>query len=128
MVNDTISDVLTQIRNANLARSKKLRIPQTKVSLAIATILQREGYIDGVQSDETGISITLRYRLTDGKPCITNLQRFSRPGRRLYAKSKDMPKILGGMGIIIVSTSQGLMTDREARQSRLGGELLCSVW
>jgi small subunit ribosomal protein S8 len=128
MVNDTISDVLTQIRNANLARSQKLRIPLTKVSLGIAKILQREGYVEGVQSDDNGISITLRYRVADGKPCITNLQRFSTPGRRLYTKAKDMPRILGGMGIIIVSTSKGLMTDREARQANLGGELLCSIW
>ena len=128
MVNDTISDVLTQIRNAILAKSKTVTIPMTKLSFSISEILVREGYVDSVQKGKTEIFIKLRYRLRDGKPCITNLRRLSKPGRKIYFKSKDLPRILGGMGIIIVSTSKGLMTDREARLSNLGGELLCSVW
>lgn len=128
MVNDTISDVLTQIRNATLAKSQTVTLPMTKLSLAISEILAREGYVDSVQKGKTEVFIKLRYRSRDGKPCITNLRRLSKPGRKIYFKSKDLPRILGGMGIIIVSTSKGLMTDREARLANLGGELLCSIW
>nr|ASN77491.1 Ribosomal protein S8 [Pedinophyceae sp. YPF-701] len=128
MVNDTISDFLTQIRNANLVKSKTVTIPLTKVSFAMSEILAREGYLDAVQKDENELFLQLRYRTNDGKPCITNLRRLSKPGRKVYSKAKDMPRVLGGLGIIIVSTSKGLMTDREARAANLGGELLCSVW
>lgn len=138
MVNDTISDMLTRIRNANMTYKASVSIPKTKLHEKICTILQREGFIEKFQTSETDskeLLINLKYKKVFGqsygglgKPCITNLQRISKPGLRIYTNSKEIPKILGGIGIVILSTSKGLMTDREARRSRIGGEIICSVW
>lgn len=138
MVNDTISDMLTRIRNANLASNAQVSIPKTTVHHNICEILEREGFIEKFSVSDTNsneLIIILKYIRSkapgeggQGKPGITNLKRISRPGLRIYTSYKDIPKILGGMGIIIISTSKGLMTDRQARQARLGGELICSVW
>lgn len=136
MVNDTISDMLTRIRNANLASKSCVAIPKTNVHINIAKILEREGFIESfLNSDENlnEIILYLKYIPISGqgnakKPCITNLKRISTPGLRIYTNYKDIPQSFGGMGIVIISTSKGLMTDRQARQQKIGGEILCSVW
>ena len=138
MVNDTISDMLTRIRNANLAHKKTVLVSKTKIHEKMCEILEKEGFITSFQSSENQMNeliIHLKYQKTLsqgsgglGKPCITNLKRISKPGLRVYTNHKEIPKILGGMGIIILSTSRGLMTDRDARSRHLGGEVICSVW
>jgi small subunit ribosomal protein S8 len=134
MFNDTISDVLTRIRNAGMVDSSTVRIPLTRMSQQLCHVLEKEGFISSFQRDETTsegpsfLTLHLKYSGPERKPCITNLRRISSPGLRIYTNYKDIPKILGGMGIMILSTSQGLMTDREARFRRIGGEILCSVW
>jgi small subunit ribosomal protein S8 len=134
MFNDTISDVLTRIRNAGMVDSSTVRIPLTRMSQQLCHILEKEGFIASFQRDEATsegpsfLTLHLKYSGPDRKPCITNLRRISSPGLRIYTSYKDIPKILGGMGIMILSTSQGLMTDREARFRRVGGEILCSIW
>jgi small subunit ribosomal protein S8 len=134
MFNDTISDVLTRIRNAGMVDSSTVRIPLTRMSQQLCHILEKEGFISSFQRDEATnddpsfLTLHLKYSGPERKPCITNLRRISSPGLRIYTNYKDIPKILGGMGIMILSTSQGLMTDREARFRRIGGEILCSIW
>lgn len=147
MVNDTISDMLTRIRNANLAHKKTVSVSKTKIHEKICEILEKEGFILSFETSNNQLNelvIHLKYQKTlpqgsggskkstapfgQGKPCITNLKRISKPGLRIYTNHKEIPKILGGMGIIILSTSKGLMTDRDARSSHLGGEVICSVW
>jgi small subunit ribosomal protein S8 len=138
MVNDTISDMLTRIRNANLAYKTCVSIPKTRIQNSICEILECEGFIEKFSTSEASpneLILYLKYISNSsesggglGKPCITNLKRISKPGLRIYTNHKDIPQILGGMGIIIISTSKGLMTDRQARSARLGGELICSVW
>lgn len=129
MVNDTISDMLTRIRNGCLVRSQTVSIPFTNISQQIAQILEREGFIDSFQvSNASEISIRLKYIGRGKKPCITNLRRISKPGLRVYVNHKEIPRILGGMGIVILSTSRGVMTDNEARVQGIGGEILCSIW
>nr|AII02041.1 ribosomal protein S8 [Chlorella sorokiniana] len=138
MVNDTISDMLTRIRNANLAYKTSVSLSKTKVNEKLCEILEQEGFIEKFSISETHsneIIVDLKYHTHKsrggvgiGKPCITNLKRISKPGLRIYTNSREIPKVLGGMGILILSTSKGLMTDRQARQARLGGEILCSVW
>lgn len=138
MVNDTISDMLTRIRNANLAYKTSVSLSKTKVHERICEILEKEGFIEKFYSSENSpneLIVDLKYQQTSsfgsgglGKPCITNLKRISKPGLRIYTNSREIPKVLGGMGILILSTSKGLMTDRQARKARLGGEILCSVW
>jgi small subunit ribosomal protein S8 len=129
MVNDCISDLLTRIRNANLVKKEKLTVPNTRVSRNICALLEKEGFIDSCQvSSAEELTLQLKYKGREQKPCITNLRRISKPGLRIYASYKNIPKILNGMGVVFVSTSQGLMTDREARYRKLGGEVVCSVW
>ena len=136
MVNDTISDMLTRIRNANLASKNCVAIPKTKNHINIAKILEQEGFIEGFSmpgSNDLDFNVNLKYVPVIGKgnakkPCITNLKRISTPGLRIYTNSRDIPQSFGGMGIVIISTSKGLMTDRDARNAKLGGEILCSVW
>jgi small subunit ribosomal protein S8 len=134
MFNDTISDVLTRVRNAGMVKSATVRIPLTRLSQQLCQILEKEGYIASFQregdatNDSAFLSIHLKYSGPQRKPCITNLRRISTPGLRIYTNAQDIPKVLGGMGILILSTSKGLMTDREARYRRIGGEIVCSVW
>lgn len=129
MVNDTISDVLTRIRNGCLVKSQTISLPFTIISQQIARILEKEGFIDSFTvSTPDEIQIRLKYIGRDKKPCITNLRRISKPGLRIYVNHKEIPRILGGMGIIILSTSKGVMTDTEARNEGIGGEILCSIW
>jgi small subunit ribosomal protein S8 len=130
---DPIADMLTRLRNANTAFHDEVFMPSSKLKEALARILEREGYIAGwdVSKDEAKpgnqLKIELKYT-PDRKRTISGLRRVSKPGLRVYSKSDAVPRVLGGMGIAILSTNQGLMTDREARQRRMGGEVLCQVW
>jgi small subunit ribosomal protein S8 len=128
MVNDTISDMITCIRNGILIKSKTVKVLSTKTTRNIAKILEREGFIESFQVSKSILILYLKYSKDQKQSCITNLRRISKPGLRIYVNKKEIPKIIGGMGIIILSTSQGIMTDNEARYYKIGGELLCSVW
>jgi small subunit ribosomal protein S8 len=130
---DPIADMLTRIRNANTAMHDTVRMPSSKLKESLAGILTREGYIDGfdVRPAPTGPGAVLEIRMkyaADRTRTIAGLRRVSKPGLRIYARADRMPRVLGGMGVAVLSTSQGLMTDREARQRRVGGEVLCYVW
>lgn len=127
---DPIADMLTRIRNAIVARHKDVEIPQSKEKLAIAGILLKEGYIKGFTKIENPVQNTLLVELkyVDDKNVITGLERVSKPGLRIYSCVADLPKVLNGMGIAIVSTSKGVMSDREAREQHIGGEVLAYVW
>ena len=127
---DPISDMLTRIRNAQAAGHESLDMPASKMKAKIAEILQREGYIEGFARKEEGPQGTLHIDLKwhRGSPAIEGLLRVSRPGQRRYAKSDQIPKVRNGLGIMIISTSHGMMTDRAARKAGVGGELVCSVW
>ena len=130
MMTDPIADMLTRIRNAIVARHKDVEIPQSKEKLAIAGILLKEGYIKGFTKIENPVQNTLLVELkyVDDKNVITGLERVSKPGLRIYSGVADLPKVLNGMGIAIVSTSKGVMSDREAREQHIGGEVLAYVW
>ena len=130
-ITDTIADILTRIRNASSARHAAVDVPASNVKKAITQILLDEGYIKGFQVIEDGkqgvIRITLKY--TDNRsPVITGLRRVSKPGLRIYSSCEDMPKVRKGLGIAIVSTSKGIMTDKKARELNVGGEVLAFVW
>ena len=131
MMTDPIADMLTRIRNANMVRHSTVLIPASKVKRSIADILKQEGFIkdyEVLQDKKQGIiRIHLKYGHNNQR-IITGLKRISKPGLRVYAKKDELPKVLGGLGIAIVSTSQGVMTDREARKSGYGGEVLCYIW
>jgi len=130
-VTDPVADLLTRIRNANLAAKDELVVPASRMNDALLGILEREGYIGGVKRDAEDVFPVLRVALKYGRNrqrTITNLKRVSRPGRRVYAKRDNLPRVLGGLGIAILSTSRGLMTDREAAKQKLGGEVLAYVW
>jgi small subunit ribosomal protein S8 len=129
-MSDPISDMLTRIRNAQLAEKATVTMPSSKLKAAIADVLKDEGYVDGYQviAGENGkstLEIGLKYY--SGRPVIEKIQRVSRPGLRVYKGSEDIPKVMNGLGIAIVSTSKGLMTDRKARANGIGGEVLCVV-
>ena len=130
MQNDTISDMLTRIRNANILHRPMVEIPWTRMNEQIIRLFAKEGFIESVeQTDQNGpLTVNLKYDKKTKKPCITNLQRISKPGLRLYSNAKDIPQVLGGMGVIVLSTSKGILTNREAKQKKIGGELLCSIW
>lgn len=128
MTNDTISDMLTRIRNAIRVKSPTVAVPETRATQAIASILVREGFVEEVTKGDGSLELRLKYLGTDRQPVLTNLKRISRPGLRVYTNHKEIPQILGGLGLVILSTPQGLLTDREARVRRVGGELLCSIW
>lgn len=127
---DPIADFLIRIKNALAARHEVVRVPYSKVKHAIADILVQEGYVTSVSTEENGFMkdmiVTLKYK---GKlPLVNNVKRLSKPGRRLYTSTTQIPKTLGGYGITIVSTNQGLLTDKEARKKNVGGELVCQIW
>jgi small subunit ribosomal protein S8 len=130
---DPIADMLTRIRNANSAQFETVTMPGSKLKEALAAILEREGFIAGYEvaqrPDRPGseLSITLKYS-ADRTRTIGGIRRVSKPGLRIYARADKMPRVLGGIGVAVVSTSHGLMTDKEARQRHLGGEVLCHVW
>lgn len=131
VVNDPIADMLTRIRNAQVARHDSVTIPASNMKKAIAKILLDEGYVKSVEHLNEGIQgsikITLKYQ-DKKQPVIVGLRRISKPGLRVYATCEELPKVLGGLGIAIVSTSRGVMTDRAARKENIGGEVLCYIW
>ena len=130
---DPIADMLTRIRNANVARHETVRMPSSKQKEALAAILQREGYIAGFrvvpEDNKPGsvLEVTMKYT-PDRKVTISGIRRVSKPGLRVYTGADKLPRVLGGLGVAVLSTSRGLMTDREARKMRMGGEVLCYVW
>lgn len=132
MSNDTISDMLTRIRNANLAKHQIVQVPLTNVTKNIAEVLLDEKLIDSFEELQNGVNssilISLKYDGKDRQPTITTIKRISKPGLRVYSGAKKMPRVLGGFGTAIVSTSKGLMTDRTVRQENIGGEILCYIW
>lgn len=132
MVTDTISDMLTRIRNANMVKHQIVQIPATKMSLAIAGILKEEGFIEDFESYQEDKSqyllISLKYTGKSRKPVISEIKRVSKPGLRVYANSKTLPRILDNLGIAIVSTSKGVMTNLKAKSIGIGGEILCYIW
>jgi small subunit ribosomal protein S8 len=130
--NDIISDMLTRIRNACLVRHPTTIVPTTRMTRNIAQVLKEEGFIEGFEEVGEGLQrhlvISLKYKGKNRQPIINTLERVSKPGLRVYSNCKNLPKVLGGIGIAIVSTSKGIMTDREARRQKVGGEILCYVW
>nr|YP_009546163.1 ribosomal protein S8 [Gloeochaete wittrockiana]ASQ40224.1 ribosomal protein S8 [Gloeochaete wittrockiana] len=132
MTNDTIADMLTRIRNANRIKIQVIRVQLTKVTKSIAQILKDEQYIKNFEEiEENGITqllITLKYKGKKQQPVLTSLKRISKQGLRVYVTCKELPKVLGGYGIAILSTSFGVMTEKQARRNGLGGELLCYIW
>ena len=132
VVNDPIADMLTRIRNAQVARHDAVVMPASNTKKAIAKILLNEGYIKNVEYIDDGVqgSIKVILKYVNGKqtPVIAGLKRISKPGLRVYAQCDELPKVLGGLGIAIISTSKGLMTDKEARKNAIGGEVLAYIW
>ena len=131
MQSDPIADMLTRIRNANIALHPETRMPSSKLKEQVARILSEEGFIDGykVEDARVGKELTVRLRYSkERQPILTGIKRISKPGLRVYSSSSDVPRVRGGIGISIVSTSDGVMTDREARKRNVGGEVLCEVW
>lgn len=131
MNTDPIADMLTRIRNANMVSHPTVELPSSKLKLELAKLLKSEGFITDYSERVEGkfkyLTIVLKYD-SHNKPVISNLQRVSKPGLRTYMKAKNLPQVFGGLGIAIVSTSKGLLTDRKARKENLGGEILCYVW
>ena len=131
-MNDPIADMLTRIRNANTAKHDTVDVPSSKMKLAIAQILLDEGYIRAFDVVEDGafktIHITLKYGADKNERIITGLKRISKPGLRIYAGKDELPKVLGGLGTAIISTNQGVVTDKEARKLQVGGEVLAFIW
>jgi small subunit ribosomal protein S8 len=131
VITDPIADLLTRIRNGLGARHVEVRVPHSRVKVRIAEILMREGYIEEVEVIPAAIQSEIRIRLkyaAGREPVIKGIKRVSKPGLRVYAGRQELPKVQGGLGIAIVSTSKGLMTDREARRQKVGGEVMCEVW
>ena len=130
---DPIADMLTRVRNANVAMHETVRMPSSKLKVALARILEREGYIAGFSTADAEarpgavLEIQMKYTAERAR-AIAGLKRVSTPGLRVYAQADRLPRVLGGLGVAVLSTSRGLMTDREARQQRVGGEVLCYVW
>jgi small subunit ribosomal protein S8 len=127
---DPIADMLTRIRNALRAGHRTVTIPGSKTKRRIAEILQQEGYVEGFEwkSDERQGAIEIQLRWVGDQPAIEGIARVSRPGQRRYARSKEIPQVRNGLGIMVISTPRGMMTDRAARRAGIGGELVCSVW
>ena len=130
MYTDPISDMLTRIRNASLVRKAEVVIPFSKLKFEIAKLLKHENYVDDFSRDEENglpvISIKLKYQ--DKQPVIRSIKRVSKPGRRVYVKKEDVPVVLNGLGVAIISTPKGLLTNRQARREGLGGEVICELW
>ena len=131
-ISDPIADMLTRIRNANTAKHDTVDVPSSKMKLAIAEILFNEGYIKKYDIIEDGnfktIRITLKYGQDKNEKIITGLKRISKPGLRVYASKEELPRVLGGLGVAIISTNQGVITDKEARKLNVGGEVLAFIW
>ena len=132
MVTDTISDMLTRIRNANMVKHQIVQVPNTKMSTAIAEILKQEGFIENFETysenSHPQLLISLKYKGKLREPVICKIERVSKPGLRVYTNSKELPKVLGDLGIAIMSTSKGVMTNFKAKELGIGGEVLCYIW
>lgn len=132
MVTDTISDMLTRIRNANMVKHQIVQIPTTKMSLSIAEILKEEGFIKDfenyIEDNKKYLLLSLKYDGNNRVPVIAKIERVSKPGLRVYANSKKLPQVLDGLGIAIISTSKGVMTNLKAKELGIGGEILCYIW
>jgi small subunit ribosomal protein S8 len=130
--NDTVSDMLTRLRNASLAKHQTTQIPSTRMTRSLAKVLQEEGFVADIEEEgevpKKMLKVTLKYKGKTRQPIFTKLKRVSRPGLRVYVNTKELPRVLGGIGIAIISTSSGIMTDRDARKAGVGGEVLCYVW
>jgi len=130
-VTDPIADMLTRIRNASMARHRELTLPSSRVKRDIARILVEEGFIDAYTTGQEGVQelLTIRLKYVEGRtPVVSGLKRISKPGLRVYARKTEIPRVLGGLGTAILSTSHGVMTGQSARKLNLGGEVLCYVW
>ena len=130
-VTDPIADMLTRIRNASLARHRELTLPSSRIKRDIARILVEEGFIESYATSQDGVQelLTIQLKYVEGKtPVVSGLKRISKPGLRVYARKTEIPRVLGGLGTAILSTSLGIMTGRSARKLNLGGEVLCYVW
>ena len=131
MVTDPIADLLIRLKNGSQRRHEAITVPASKLKRSILQILKNEGYVeaveDGTQEGHPILKVQLRY-VEEGQPMITGLQRISKPGRRVYVGSKEIERVRNGIGMSILSTSKGIMTDHESRRNKLGGEVLCSVW
>ena len=126
---DPIADMLTRIRNGQMANKADVKMPSSKTKVAIAKVLENEGYINGYDVDEaTKPSLSIELKYYEGKSVIGEVTRVSRPGLRIYKSTDELPKVRGGLGVAIVSTSKGIMTDRAAKKAGIGGEVLCYVW
>ena len=132
MMSDPIADMLTRIRNANTAKHDTVDVPASKMKVAIADILTKEGYIRGWEMEDAGsfqnIHITLKYGKDKSEKTMSGLKRISKPGLRVYASKDELPRVLGGLGIAIISTNKGVITDKEARNAGVGGEVLAYIW
>lgn len=132
MIRDAISDMLTRVRNANMVRHQIVQIPKTKMTLAIANIIKEEGYISDYEqfeeNDQKFLLLCLKYQGQKRQPIITSIKRISKPGLRIYVSNKNLPKVLGNLGIAILSTSKGVMTNHRAKTLGIGGEVICYIW
>ena len=127
-MNDTISDLLTRVRNGQMSNKKSVSVPYSKMKESICKVMLDEGYIDGLSSDEGKIrTLTVELKYFEGKPVIDYIKRVSRPGLRIYKSSDDIPLVKNGLGICIISTSQGLMTGKSAKEKKCGGEIICYI-
>jgi small subunit ribosomal protein S8 len=133
MMTDPIADMLTRIRNGNIAMHDEVRMPSSKLKESLAAILAKEGYIEGFEVDDNAgkpgqvLVVRMKYSAERART-ISGIKRVSKPGLRVYSKSTEVPRVLGGLGVAVLSTSQGLLSDREARKRHVGGEVLCFVW
>ena len=125
---DPIADMLTRIRNANQMRNKEVSMPTSKMKVEIAKILENEGFIEGFNVKDNTLTLTLKYSNNKKERVITGLKRISKPGLRVYVEKENLPKVLNGYGIAIISTSKGIMTDKEARKQNIGGEVMAYIW
>jgi small subunit ribosomal protein S8 len=132
VIRDAISDMLTRIRNANMVRHQIVQIPNTKMTFAIAIILKEEGYIldfeEFEENNQKFLLLCLKYQGQKRQPIITSIKRISKPGLRIYVSNKNLPKVLGNLGIAILSTSKGVMTNHRAKTLGIGGEVICYIW
>jgi len=128
MMTDPIADMLTRIRNAAAAKKREVVLPNSKIKYTIAKILEKEGYLEDVKQGEDEKELSFQIHFTNGAATVTEIKRISKPGRRVYRKRDELPTVLSGRGIAIVSTSQGLMTNVEAKMRSLGGEIVCEIY
>lgn len=131
VMTDPIADLLTRVRNANSARHEVVEVPSSKVKKAVANILLEEGYVKGIEEYSDGVVPMMRIALKYGSSkerVITGIKRISKPGLRVYCRAEEVPKVLNGLGVAVISTSQGVLADREARKLGLGGEVICYIW